>query len=204
MTRHKATRGHTALEILIAVGVATIVAVVLAQLSQDILKNILRNQLVATRDQLAISIRQSAASIKGLQNSLKQPMNTQFYNCVCGQGSGCASAQVYPLRLFDTTASITPVDRYFNASGLPCIATAKNCLIEVEVSFIAQCLPVMPSPDPSPPATCIGVPAEFVGIAYEVRQNPLTVDQGILIKPIGSTVFTLISSINPLGSGMCP
>jgi hypothetical protein len=180
-------------------------SLLVTQIYQTVLGDTQKRQLASTRDQVVLQIRQSAANLKGLKNSLKQPGNEQFYNCVCGQGAGCSSGQVYAFKLYDlqeTPPVLVPL--FYDVNGSPCNETAKNCFIKVTMNFVAQCKPTLPSADPSPPATCVGEAVEFFGILYKVQQNPPTLDQGSFLKDVGGTAFTQVSSLNPSGSGVCP
>lgn len=198
-------RGYTIIELTVALGIATVVGLLISHIYQNVIHSSNQRQLNSTRDQVALWIRQSAGNLQNLKNSLKQPKNEQFYNCICGQGAGCASAKIYPFTLYDLpTDTLTPVPTYYDSHGFSCDKLAKNCLIEVSVSFTAQCKPVIPSTDPSPPATCTGEPVEFFGVLYSIRQNPLTIDQGNLFKTVAGTAFTQTKALNPPGSGVCP
>lgn len=206
MNRHPSAAGYTVVEIMIALGIIVLLSGLAAQVYQTVLGDTQKRQLASTRDQIVLQIRQSASSLKGLKNSLKQPGNEQFYNCVCGQGTGCNSGQIYAFNLYDlpdTPPALVPL--YYDVNGSPCDPNAKNCLIKVTMNFIAQCMPTLPSADPSPPASCVGQPVEFFGILFKVQQNPLTVaEQGNLLKTVGGTAYTQVANFAPAGSGVCP
>lgn len=196
-------RGHTVLEIVIALGLAGLLILIIFKISEDAMSTVKKNQLVGSRDQIASWVRQSAGNLRGLQASLKKPGNEPFYNCVCGKGAGCSSAQTYDFTLYDFSDINNPIKTYFDHSGNPCLNTSPNCAIEVTLKFIAQCMPTLPSADPTPPVSCTGAPVEFVAILYSVHQNPSTLSQGQLLKPISGSVFTTTSKLIPPGSGLC-
>jgi Tfp pilus assembly protein PilV len=197
-------RGSTLIEIIIALGLIGMVTMGIISLSQDTLQNIQSNKLAATRDQLATQFRQSAGRIKILRFSLNKPENLEFYNCVCGQGAGCASAQPRDLVLYDPSAPNKPIDMFYDYSGLPCLETATNCTIKVTLKFVPQCAPVLPSADPTPPASCVGVPAEFFAVSFTVQQNPNAHVRSNLFKSISGSAFTQVANLAPAGSGVCP
>lgn len=200
-----AERGYTIIEMTVALGIAALISILISAIYKNVILSSQQRQLHTTRDQVALWIRQHSGNLKNLKNSLKQPGNEQFYNCICGQGAGCASAKIYPFTLYDLSeAPLTPVPTYYDSHGFPCDKNATNCHIEVNLSFIAQCKPIMPSADPSPPATCTGEAVEFFGVLYSIRQNPLTLAQGDLFKTIAGTAFTQTKDLNPAGSGVCP
>jgi prepilin-type N-terminal cleavage/methylation domain-containing protein len=199
-----ANRGYTLIEIIISLVITSVLVLVIAQVSYDFIKGYQRNMLTSTRDQLAVVIRQYAGSINSLKATLARPENIQFRNCVCGTGAGCASAQPYPLVLYDAGSAVKPVPMYYDSSGFSCDPAATNCVIEVTVRFIAQCMPTLPSSDPLPSANCVGVPVEFIAVLYDVKQNPLKASQGIVLKPMSGAVYTPVVSLAPASSGVCP
>ncbi|WP_413290229.1 type II secretion system protein J [Bdellovibrio sp. HCB337] len=204
MNSKLAQRGYTLIEIILSLAVTSVLVLIVAQVSQDIIKDVQRNNLVAARDQVVATFRQSSGSINILRASLRAASNTQFRDCVCGTGAGCVSAQNYPFVLYENDGAGLPISTYFDANGLPCDKNQRSCLVEITTYFVAQCMPVLPSSDPQPPASCVGVPVEFIGVFYNVHQNPLTVDQGNVIKPVAGAVFTQANLLAPTGSGVCP
>jgi Tfp pilus assembly protein PilV len=202
-------QGHTLVEIMIALGLVGLVSLGIFSLSQETLKNIQSNQLATTRDQLAMQFRQNAGRPRILKNSLKRPENQFFFNCVCGQGSGCNTATDYNLALYDDAglpADSKPLALFYDYSGMPCDKTASNCAIEVKITFVAQCKPDLPAADPTPPATCaVGAPVEFFAVRYSISQNSnITKKNGILFQTVRGSAFTQVANFAPAGSGVCP
>jgi len=201
----KSRRGNTIIEVMIALGVLAVLGLIMTEVIRNVMKDLQQRQLTSTRDQVALWVRQSAGSVRGLQNSLKQTGNEAFYTCVCG--GGCNSAQLLKFTLYDLpTSPVTPIPTYYNAAGLPCDPNASNCYIRVTINFSAQCWPPIPSNTPVPPASCVQA-AEFVAVYYKIDQNPVTIvpnSQVIPLKPITGSVFTQVASLNPPGSGICP
>ncbi|MFS4460719.1 Tfp pilus assembly protein FimT/FimU [Bdellovibrio sp. HCB2-146] len=195
-------QGHTVIEIAIALGLVGLVSLGIFSLTQETLKNIQHSKLATTRDQLATQFRQSAGRMKNLRLSLTKPENEAFLNCVCGKGSGCTSAQSYPLSLYDDALPDKPISTFYDYAGMPCDQNADSCAIRVTVNFVPQCKPVLPSADPTPPATCVGVPVEFFAVSFTVQQNPATLSQGSLFKTIGGSSFTQVSAL-VAGTGVC-
>jgi Tfp pilus assembly protein PilV len=202
-------RGSTIIEIMIALGLVGLVSLGIFSLSQETLKTIQSNQLATTRDQLATEFRQNAGRLRNLKNSLNQPENQTFFNCACGQGSGCDTAKSYTLALYDdagSTATPKALPLFYDYSGIPCDKTASNCAIEVQISFMAQCKPILPSADPTPPAICAaGAPAEFFSVNFTIQQNSnIPKKKGILFKAVSGSAFTQVANFAPAGSGVCP
>lgn len=199
-------QGSTITEIMIALGLVGLVSLGIFSLSQDTLKTIQANQLAATRDQLATQFRQSAGRVRNLKLSLTKSENQDFFNCVCGQGSGCESAKPYTnFALYDDSNLNAAIPTYYDYSGIPCEhPTATNCAIKVTVSFVAQCKPTLPSADPTPPATCVGVPVEFFAVNFTIQPNPDSLVHGSLFKSVSGSAFTQVSNLAPAGSGVCP
>jgi len=205
MKTHANEHGYSLAEVMIALGVLVILGLIVMQIYQSVLVDTRRQQLASTRDQIVILIRQSASNLQGLRNSLKQPGNEQFYTCVCGQAAVCNSGQTYPFKLFDLpVAPPTEVPLYYDTSGIPCDKNAPNCLIEVTMNFIPQCMPTLPAKDPSPPPFCSGQPVELFGIVFKVQQNQLTASQGVLLKPISGTAYTQVANLVSSSPGVCP
>ena len=193
--------GYTLVELIVALGIFVILGLISTKVYQSAITDSRQLQLTTTRDQIVLWLRQNASDARNLKNSLKQPENIDFYNCVCGKGAGCTSSKTYDFVLYDMQDNpITPLPLYFNTSGIPCDKNSKNCLIEVKTSFIAQCMPPLPAPDPSPPWQCAN-PVEFFGIFFTVQQNPLTTDQGSLFRSVSGSAFTQVAN---LGAGICP
>jgi len=204
MKQSLSTQGNSAIEIMIALGLIGLVTLGIFGLSQDVLKYIQRNKISTARDQLAAQFRQSAGRIANLKLSLTKPENQDFFNCVCGQGTGCVSARPYSLSLYDPAKADTPIQTYYDSSGVPCLKTAENCVIEVNLGFVAQCAPpTLPAADPTPLAAC-GTAVEFFAVTYTVQRNESTPTQGNLFKTIKGSVFTQVSTLAPAGSGVCP
>jgi len=205
MTSTKKTLGFTTTELLITLVVVSVLALLTAQVIADAMRSSQYRQLTLTRDQVAIGVRTSAGNIQGLLNSLKQPENAFFYNCVCGSAAGCTSALSLPFTLYDIpTNPLKPIATYYNGAGFPCQDnTAANCLISVKLRFVAQCAPTMPNSFPYPPYTCTA-PAEFFGISFQVSQNSLVPNQPTLFKSVSGIVFKKVADLNPPGSGVCP
>lgn len=174
-------------------------------LSQDTLKTIQSNQLAATRDQLATQFRQSAGRIKNLQLSLNKPENLQFKTCVCGLNAECVSAMEYSIALYDdSSVPHAPFKSYYDYSGNPCNPTASNCAIEVITKFKAQCMPTLPSADPTAPASCMGTPVEFFAVNFKIQPNSTNGTHSTLFKSVKGSAYTQVSNFAPAGSGVCP
>lgn len=205
MKQLASNHGHTIVEIIIALGLVGLVSMGIFSLSQDTLKNIQSSKLSTTRDQLATQFRASAGRIKNLRLSLAKPENVDFYNCVCGKGSGCTSYKLYEsLALYDDSDTERAIATYYDHSGIPCeSSSAGSCTIQVKLSFRAQCKPTLPSADPSPPLNCVGVPVEFFAINYEILQNESSkISHGNLFKPVSGWVYTQVSTL-VAGSPVC-
>lgn len=201
----KRNSGFTILELLLAAALIAFLGLLTAQVMTDAAQSAQTMQMMSVRDQIAIWTRSSAGNIKNLTASLKQAPNTAFYNCVCGQGSGCTSATPADFFLYDaTTTPLATFPAYYDTSGNPCAnQNAANCAFYVKISFVAQCAPPLPSSYPYPPYTCSQA-AEFFGITFSVQQNPNLPANSNYLKPIGSTVFMASSELAPSGSGVCP
>jgi len=209
-------RGYTFVEITVTLAIMVILGLVISQVIVDLSKNSQLSQLAATRDQVAISTRMMAGNIQALKNTLKQPGNEAFYQCVCGTGI-CNATTPTTIKLYDNNnvlANSAPIPNFYNSAGLPCDGTATNCYLTVTTNFVAQCLPVLPSSFPSPLASCSGKAAEFFGIIFKVSQNGASMGSsgnflnpnagGTLLKPVGGIVFTQVSTFNSTTNPVCP
>lgn len=202
MKRKNAGQGFSIFELMVALGMGSIVLLLVIFISHDVSKSLMRNQLVTARNQILISMRQSAEDLSALRISLKKTENTQFYACVCGSTVECRSAQSYPLTIFDAAHVTTPIPKFYDSNGVPCDNTSGHCPVEVETKFLAQCRPTLPSENPTPPAACVGQPAEFIAITYLVKQNPAVADAGEHWEPIQGAVYSMTSEISAAGG--CP
>lgn len=205
MKRVFSNRGHTLVEIMIALGLVGLVSMGIFSISQDTLKNIQSNKLSTTRDQLATEFRQSAGRVKYLHASLPKSENVAFYNCVCGKGSGCTSAKEYTdLVLYDDSKPDgKAIKRYYDYSGIPCEnPAASSCAIRVRLSFLAQCKPTLPSADPTPPFNCTA-PVEFFAIRFVVEPNEDSIpSHKDSFKFVSGSAYTQVSTLLA-GSSVC-
>jgi hypothetical protein len=137
--------------------------------------------------------------------SLSKPENIKFKNCVCGLGPGCNTSEKFTLALYDPSSPNQAVATYYDSSGIPCVTNnAQNCLIEVTLGFTPQCMPSLPSANPTPDTICVGKPAEFVAVSFTVRPNSLLTNQTETFKPVSGSVFAQVTNLAPAGSGVCP
>lgn len=190
---------------LAGMAVAIVVILMIAAIIQMLQGNHLNMTSKITRVSLMNEWRDSSGSLLALRASLTKPENAEFLQCVCGGAGQCESGQFKPFALYGPTElPPKPFTRHFDVHGSPCDpTTSPNCLFEMETRFVAQCLPVLPSPDPTPPIRC-STPAEFVGVTVALRRGPATSMPGETFAPLTITSFTLVSKINPPGSGICP
>jgi hypothetical protein len=203
--RNKFASGFVLTEILIAIGLLAFLSLISAMVFNYVTSLSLNTILTNTRSSLMSSFREKVGSVKVLRTTLVNPANVAFAHCVCGSAAGCTSGLVTPLALYEPGDLLTKTNyQYFDAYGMPCLSpTATNCLIRVSTQFIAQCLPVLPSANPMPPANC-NTPAEFVAVTFILEKNPSSLQNGILFKARQSTAYTQTSVIGVAGDGICP
>lgn len=188
---------------MVALALVGLVSMGIFSVSQDTLKTIQHDKLTTTRDQLATQFRQNAGRFKNLHLSLKKPENSAFYNCVCGKGSGCSSLDAPELALYDNSVPDKPIASYYDYAGIPCSdKAAASCVIYVKTVFKAQCKPVLPSADPTPPVSCVGEPVEFFAVSFEVAPNHKSPDTVDLFKSVSGSAFTQVSTLLA-GSTVC-
>lgn len=195
-------KGFTLVESMVTIMVMSLFAFVATSLS-TLLQNGKRvASLYQNRDQILALTRETASDLNAIRVSLVNSANSAFLNCVCGGTAGCLSGKIEPFTLFDSAGNAKS-SKFYDSSGTPCVSTSAGCFIEVTTSFVAECMPLLPSLNPTPPPQC-ATPAEFVEIIYTIQQNPLTIGQGHYLKSFSGGVFMETSDINPLGSGACP
>ncbi|MGZ3769876.1 MAG: type II secretion system protein [Bdellovibrio sp.] len=196
--------GYTIVEILVAVGLFSFLALLISVVSLGFLKNAKGTSLKMTRDQIVNQLINTSVNQRAILNSLNRPENSAFFNCVCGKNTCTNMLKPYlPFTLYDSAGSIqSPM--FYDDYGSPCDSTNPRCRIKVTTSFFAQCMPDLTSTNQNPPPTCDGVPAEFVAIIYTVEENPnipVTDQKSVALRKITGPSYIQVSD---LPAGACP
>lgn len=202
--KRTSNRGYTIVEVLVVVGLFSLLSAAVAVVSLGFLKNAKQTSLRMARDQIVNQLINTTTTKKAIVNSLNKPENIAFYNCVCGIDTCTNMLKPFlPFTLYDTSTNIQS-PRFYDDAGASCDPSKARCRIRVTTSFFAQCKPDFSSANQSPPANCNGVPADFVAIMYSVDENPdipVTDQQNVLLKKISGPTYIQVADIAP---GVCP
>ncbi len=193
--------GFTLIDVVMATVLGGILALILGAISLSMMSSMHSSNLEISRNEAVATVRKLASDLKALRVTLNQIENVPLSDCVCGSTSGCQSLQAYALNLYDSSGSPLENPAYFNSQGIPCKGTEGDCLIKVSTTFMAECLPTLPSANPVPPKSCV-IPAEFIQVIYLVEQNPNVPTSGLYFRSVHGGVFTQVSTLVG-NSGVC-
>ena len=194
--------GFSLIEVMVSSAIAVFFIVLVAGAFVQINEGLNRRRIFTSRDTTAVLIRKNLSNVKALQATLKEAVNSPFYDCVCNSGVACQNMKKTPLIMYDSPTQASTV--YFNNAGFACPAKSPACVLEVVYTVAAQCPPSpFPSPNPIPTLTCSG-PAEFILIEYQIQKNVTNLDPKVDFKTISGKVYYQVSDIAPVGAGVCP
>jgi prepilin-type N-terminal cleavage/methylation domain-containing protein len=190
---HQHDVGFTLIEIVVALGIASIVFLAAGLLLNTFNQNSTYVQAMQTRNSLLSSIKSLGSTLSVIQNSANAPENAVLKQCL--SGAGCvASAIPTPVSIYQTSIEVTngtPISpRFYSVNGLPCPPSLTfgnpECPLQVTTGYVFQC-PANPPLQMLPPLNCSG-PPDFLQISYSVSQA--TDSTGKLI-PLGENKGSL-------------
>jgi prepilin-type N-terminal cleavage/methylation domain-containing protein len=186
--------GHTLLELVVVMGLLGILALAISSLTGIFFESSQQANLSATRDQIVLDLRRTAEDPRALRASLKKPGNTSFFNCACG-GALCENLIASPLNVYSASGELQS-PRYYNGNGGPCQPTDRGCVIRVQTTFLAQCMPDLKTTTQLPPADCAPAAAEVIAVLFQVDQNPLSNTGGVvMVRNVSGAVYQQVKDI---------
>lgn len=201
-SRRLSNLGFTLIEVLLATGLLGLLVIAIAAATVTLMKELRRSTLIQTRNQIVNQLRVAATDVRSVAMTMSKPENRELYNCVCGVDT-CANIQqpFVAVSLYDAAGQLQS-PAFYDEAGMPCSPTQENCLIRVETTFFAQCMPQFTTANQNPPQTCNGTAAEFIAVMYKVDQNPDTIARaGSLIKAVSGPAYSQTADMPP---GACP
>lgn len=185
--------GFSLVEILVALGVMSILMLGIITLVENTNKSGMATRMALTRDRLTNLVTLYISRTGALKNSIINAGNANFDRCVNTSIAGtldCTAGPVNDLFLLEPVGATVfagpPANpSRYDANGGPCPALSVNCPLEVITSFTAVC--------PGATATCDQ--AQSVQVTYIVQLAPALGNQGNWLGTVASRTATITKSV---------